>query len=92
MMLPPWNNFLRSLFYFVVVRSYHDEGLVRINLPMELITFGFEEEKERQKKEEDLGQLHLATVLWARVLSHCLLSVCLYSQPYEPSYKFGIEI
>ena len=31
MVLPPWNNFLRSLLYFIVVRSDHDEGLGRIS-------------------------------------------------------------
>jgi hypothetical protein len=30
MMSPPWNNFLRSLLRFVVVRFGHDEGLGRI--------------------------------------------------------------
>ena len=29
MISPPWNNFLQSLFRFVVVRSGHDEGLGR---------------------------------------------------------------
>jgi hypothetical protein len=30
MMLPLWNNFLRSFLHFVVVRSNHDEELGRI--------------------------------------------------------------
>jgi hypothetical protein len=30
MVSPPWNNFLRSLLHFIVVRSSHDEGLGRI--------------------------------------------------------------
>jgi hypothetical protein len=30
MMSPSWNNFLRSLLRFIVVRSDHDEGLGRI--------------------------------------------------------------
>jgi hypothetical protein len=30
MMSPPWNNFLRSLLHFVVVRSGHDERPRRI--------------------------------------------------------------
>jgi len=38
MMLPPWNNFVWSFLRFVVVRSDHDEGLVRINLPLKPIT------------------------------------------------------
>ena len=31
MMSTSWNNFLRTLRYFVVVRSGHDEGLERIS-------------------------------------------------------------
>ena len=38
MMLPPWNNFLWSLFRFVVVRFDHDEGLEEIRLPDKPIT------------------------------------------------------
>jgi hypothetical protein len=30
MKLSPWNNFLRSLLRFIVVKSGHDEGLGRI--------------------------------------------------------------
>ena len=30
MVLPSWNNFLRSILHLVVVRSGHDEGLDRI--------------------------------------------------------------
>jgi hypothetical protein len=37
MMLPSWNNFLRSLLSFVVARFNHDEGLVRISLPLKPI-------------------------------------------------------
>jgi hypothetical protein len=36
--IPSWNNFLRSLLRFVVVRSNHDERLVRICLPLKPIT------------------------------------------------------
>jgi hypothetical protein len=42
MMLSSWNKFLRSLLYFVVVRPDNNEGLVRINLPLKLISIGFE--------------------------------------------------
>jgi hypothetical protein len=28
-----WNKFLRSLLHFVVARSGHNEGLLRINIP-----------------------------------------------------------
>ena len=33
-----WNNFLRTLLYFVVVRSNHGERLVRISLFLELMS------------------------------------------------------
>jgi hypothetical protein len=42
----PWNNCLQSLLCFVVVRSDHDEGLVRISLPLKPIT-GIELERSR---------------------------------------------
>jgi hypothetical protein len=38
MMLPPWNNFVWSVLHFDVIRSDHDEGLVRISLPLKPIT------------------------------------------------------
>jgi hypothetical protein len=31
MVSPPWKNFLRSLLRFIVVRSGHDKGLVRVS-------------------------------------------------------------
>ena len=61
MMLLAWNNFLRSLLRFVVVRSYYDKGLGRISLPLKQIT-GIELGKSdqfsfffggRRKKKED---------------------------------------
>ena len=61
MVSPPWNNFLRSLLHFVVVRSYYDKGLGRISLPLKQIT-GIESGKSdqfsfffggRRKKKED---------------------------------------
>ena len=53
MVSPPWNNFLRSLLYFVVVRSRHDEGLERINfwLVFLILWWQNEEEVRHQKKE-----------------------------------------
>jgi hypothetical protein len=65
MMLPSWNGFLRSLLHLVVVRSGHDEGLVRIDLPLKAILIGFElgrlrffsspmVEERRPKKEENV--------------------------------------
>jgi hypothetical protein len=52
MMLLLWNKFLRSLIYFVVVRSDHNKRLVRINLPLKPISIGF-----------DLGRLRLVFLL-----------------------------
>ena len=68
MVLLSWNNFLRPLLCFVVVRSNHDEGLVRINLSSKLMSISLgsnrlgsvsllhrwqKEEEERRKKEEE---------------------------------------
>jgi hypothetical protein len=67
MMLTSWNKFLRSLLLFLVVRSDHNEGLVRINLPLKSISVGFEfgrlrlvflllqwQKEERRHKKEDV--------------------------------------
>ncbi|KAG2606850.1 hypothetical protein PVAP13_4NG164332 [Panicum virgatum] len=63
-----WNNFLQSLLRFVVVRSNHGEGFVRISLSFELMSISLgsdrlgsvsllhrwqKEEEERCKKEEE---------------------------------------
>ena len=63
-----WNNFLRPLLRFAVVRSNHGEGLVRISLSSKLMSISFgsdrlgsvsllhrlqKEEEERHKKEEE---------------------------------------
>ena len=60
MVLLSWNNFLRPLLCFVVVRSNHGERLVRISLFSELmsISLGLDRlrsvsEEERRKKEEE---------------------------------------
>jgi hypothetical protein len=46
MMSPSWNNFLRSLFRFVMVRSGHDEGLGRIIFKSVFLTLRWQKEKE----------------------------------------------
>ena len=64
-----WNNFLRPLLRFVVVRSNHGERLVRLSLSPEMISISLgldrlgsvsllrrwqkEEEERRNKEEED---------------------------------------
>jgi hypothetical protein len=54
MMSPPWNNFLRSLLHFVVVRSGHDEGPRRIIFRSVFLTLRWQKEEEegRHQKEE----------------------------------------
>jgi len=68
-----WNNFHRFLLRFVVVRSNHDEGLVRINMSLKpingselgrfrlvfLILRWQKEEEERHEKEEVYAQFRL---------------------------------
>jgi hypothetical protein len=60
MVLPPWNNFLRSLFRFIVVKSGHDEGLGRISFRSVFLVFQWqkEEEERHQKKEDHQFRLH----------------------------------
>jgi hypothetical protein len=53
-----WNNFLRSLFRFVVVRSDHDKELGRIIFISVFLNLRWQKEEERHKKEE-ISQLHL---------------------------------
>lgn len=90
-MLPPWNNFLWSLLRFVVVRSDHNERLVRINLPLNPINFGLEvgrfgsislilrwqkkEEGRHKKEEENYAQFRLYEC-WPSFLGH-IFSACL---------------
>jgi hypothetical protein len=47
MMSPPWNNFVRSLLRFIVVRSGHDKGPGRIRFrSVFLILLWWQKEKE----------------------------------------------
>ena len=41
-----WNNFLRSLLRFIVVRSSHDEGLGRISFTSVFLILQWQKEKE----------------------------------------------
>ena len=77
-MSPPWNNFLRCLLRFVVVRSNHDKGLVRISLPLVLswedldqfsLFFG-----GRRKKNEDTKKKFLNSV--CRNVGRRSLGIC----------------
>ena len=82
-----WNNFLRPLFHFVVVRSNHSERLVRISLSLELMSFSLgsdilgsvsllhrwqkEEEERRKKEEEDCARYNLQGDVGRRSLGAC---------------------
>ena len=77
MVSPPWNNFLRSLLRFIVVRSGHDEGPGKIRFRLVFLIL-------RWQKEE-VSQLHLhecwPSFVW-HLFSGLLPSVCLYGHPY----------
>ena len=93
-MVPPsWNNFLRPLLCFVVVRSNHGERLVRISLSPKLMSISLgsdrlglvsflhwwqkEEEERRKKEEEDCARPNLQGC-WSPFFGR-LFSVCLLS-------------
>jgi len=52
MMSPLWNNFLRSLLRFVVVRSSHDEGLGRISFRSVFAILRWQKEEEGRHQKE----------------------------------------
>ena len=88
-----WNNFLRPLLRFVVVRSNHGEGLVRIILSPKLMLISLgsdrlgsvsllhrwqkEEEEKRKKEKEDRARSSLQGC-WSPFFG-CLFSACLLS-------------
>jgi hypothetical protein len=59
MMLSPWNNFLRSLLCFVVVRSDHDEGIGRIIFRSVFLTLRWQKEEEGRHQKEEVPQFRL---------------------------------
>ena len=93
MMSSLWNNFLRPLLCFIVVRSNHGEGFVRISLSPELMSISLgsdrltsvsllhrwqkDEEERRKKKEEDCARSNLQGC-WSSFFGH-LFSACLLS-------------
>ena len=100
MMPPSWNNFLRSLLRFIVVRSDHNEGLGRICRSVFLFLRWQKEEDGRHKKEE-VSPIRLQEcwppfvgLLFSSLLTGvclCTPSVCLCSLLYEVSYRSGVE-
>ena len=51
MVSPRWNNFLRSLLRFIVVRFGHDEGLGRISFRSVFLILRWHKEEGRHQKE-----------------------------------------
>jgi len=99
-MLSSWNNFLRSLLRFAVVRFDHNEGLGRIYRSVFLFLWWQKGEDGRHKKEE-ISPLRLQEcwppfvgLLFSSLLPGvclCTPSVCLCSFLYEASYRSGVE-
>ena len=52
MMSPPWNNFLRSLLCFIVVRSGHNERLERISFILVFLILRWQKEEEGRRQKE----------------------------------------
>jgi len=95
MVSPSWNNFLRSLLRFIVVRSGHDEGLGNINFRSVFLILRWQKEKGRYQKEE-VSQFRLHEC-WPSFVGHLfsdfLPSLYLCGHPYcKVSYMFGFEI
>jgi hypothetical protein len=66
----PWNNFLRSLLCFIVVRFGHDEGLGRIIFRSVFLLFG-----GRKKKKEDTRKKKFLNSTY-RNFGRCSLGIC----------------
>jgi hypothetical protein len=90
-----WNNFLRSLLYFIVVRSGHDKGLGRISFRSVFLILRWQKEELEKHKKEEVSQVR-PQKCWPSFVGHLfsglLSSVCLCGHPYEASYRIGFEI
>jgi hypothetical protein len=96
MMSLPWNNFLRSLLRFVVVRSDHDEGLGRIIFRSVFLTLRWQKQEEGGHQKGEVPQFRLQEC-WPSFVRHLfsghLPSVCLYGHPYcKASNRLGFEL
>ena len=94
MVSPPWNNFLRSLLRFKVVRSDHNEGLGRISFRSIFLILWWQKEEGKHKKEEvsPLRQQECWSSFLGHMFSGLLPSVCMCGHPYESSYMLEVEI
>jgi hypothetical protein len=96
MMSPPWNNFLRSLLCFVVVRSGHDEELGKIIFRSVFLTLRWQKEEEGRHWKEEVPQFRLQE-RWPSFVGHLFLgllpSVCLYGHLYCKVFnRLGFEL
>ena len=73
MVSPAWNNFLRSLLRFIVVRSGHNEGLGRISFKSVFLILHFF--TGRKKKKEDTRKKKLLNSAYMNV-GRCSLGIC----------------
>jgi hypothetical protein len=95
-MSPQWNNFLRSLLHFVVVRSDHDERLGRIIFRSIFLTLRWQKPEEGTRQKEEVTQFRLQEY-WPSFVRHLfsghLPSVCLCGHPYcKASNRLGFEL
>jgi hypothetical protein len=100
MVSPLWNNFLRSLLRFIVVRFGHDEGPGRISFRSVFLSFKsvflilrWQREGRYQKEVSQLCLHECWSSFIGHLFSGLLTNVCLYGHPYcKASYRFGFDI
>jgi hypothetical protein len=81
MMSLPWNNFLRSLLRFIVVRSGNDEGLWRIIFRSVFLTLRWQKQEERRHQKEEVPQFRL---------QECCRSLGIYSQAICRVFAYAV--
>ena len=75
MVSPPWNNFLRSLLRFVVVRSGHNEGPGRISFKSVFLNLRWlKEKKEDTRKKKFFNSVYIN--VGRRSLGICSQAFC----------------
>jgi hypothetical protein len=74
MVSPLWNNFLRSLLRFIVVRCDHDEGLERISFRSVFLVLQWQKEEEGRHKKKFLNSAYMN--VGRRSLDICSQAFC----------------
>jgi hypothetical protein len=93
MMWSLWNNFLRSLLHFVMVRSGHDEGLGRIIFRSVFLILWWQKEDTRKKKFLNSAYRNVGRRSFGHLFSGHLSSVCLCGHPHcKASNRLGFEL